>query len=473
MTKIVVFLMFMVVLAFGAVAPAQACIFAVPQQVHPQQVHRDGCGGTNPGPIPISTTINLGTLQIGNGGTTGSIIGDVIDNGSLVFNRSDDVTFNGIVSGSGSLEQAGKGTLTLTGANGYSGGTQVSAGSLYVDGDQSTATGAITVASGATLGGKGILGGNVTVADGATLAPGSNGAIGTLAIHGDLGLSAGTMLDYTFGQANTAGGQFNDLINVDGNLVLDGILNVGVAPGGSFGPGVYRVFNYTGTLADNGLALGTIPSSASLVQTGVTHQVNLINTEGMVFSFWDGNAGPKRNNVINGGSGIWESGNSRTLNNWTDASGAVNAPFADRTFAVFQATPGTVTVDDGNGVVNAAGMQFASDGYLVWGDTIHLVGSAEDPAHSTIRVGDGTNASSGYRTTIHSMLDGDTTLVKADAGTLAVTDWPGPLGTPSWNNNPTCAAYNPESFPAADGLYVVWEETCGASAYEIFLRKVE
>ncbi|HEY9511173.1 MAG TPA: autotransporter domain-containing protein [Rhodanobacter sp.] len=290
-----------------------------------------------------------------------------------------------------------------------------------MDGDQSTATGAITVASGATLGGKGILGGNVTVADGATLAPGSNGAIGTLAIHGDLGLSAGTMLDYTFGQANTAGGQFNDLINVDGNLVLDGILNVGVAPGGSFGPGVYRVFNYTGTLADNGLALGTIPSSASLVQTGVTHQVNLINTEGMVFSFWDGNAGPKRNNVINGGSGIWESGNSRTLNNWTDASGAVNAPFADRTFAVFQATPGTVTVDDGNGVVNAAGMQFASDGYVVWGDTIHLVGSAEDPAHSTIRVGDGTNASSGYRTTIHSMLDGDTTLVKADAGTLVLT----------------------------------------------------
>jgi len=66
MTKIVVFLMFMVVLAFGAVAPAQACIFAVPQQVHPQQVHRDGCGGTNPGPIPISTTINLGTVSAGN-----------------------------------------------------------------------------------------------------------------------------------------------------------------------------------------------------------------------------------------------------------------------------------------------------------------------------------------------------------------------------------------------------------------------
>jgi fibronectin-binding autotransporter adhesin len=62
------------------------------------------------------TTISEGTLQIGNGGTTGSITGDVTDNAFLVFNRSDDLTFKGLVSGSGSLEQAGKGTLNLTGA---------------------------------------------------------------------------------------------------------------------------------------------------------------------------------------------------------------------------------------------------------------------------------------------------------------------------------------------------------------------
>ncbi len=78
------------------------------------------------------TTINLGTLQLGNGGTTGSIIGNVLDNGSLVFDRSDDVIFAGIVSGNGSLEQAGTGRLTLTGDSTYTGGTTISHGILQL-----------------------------------------------------------------------------------------------------------------------------------------------------------------------------------------------------------------------------------------------------------------------------------------------------------------------------------------------------
>jgi autotransporter-associated beta strand protein len=77
------------------------------------------------------TTITGGTLQIGNGGTTGSIVGNVTDNGSLVFNRSDAVTFPGIVSGSGSLSQNGSGSLILTTANTYSGGTFVELGTPF------------------------------------------------------------------------------------------------------------------------------------------------------------------------------------------------------------------------------------------------------------------------------------------------------------------------------------------------------
>jgi autotransporter-associated beta strand protein len=72
------------------------------------------------------TTISAGTLQIGSGGTSGSIIGNVTNNGTFVFNRSDSVTFAGIVSGTGSLTQSGTGTLTLTGANTYTGGTTIS-----------------------------------------------------------------------------------------------------------------------------------------------------------------------------------------------------------------------------------------------------------------------------------------------------------------------------------------------------------
>ena len=65
-----------------------------------------------------STTISAGTLQLGNGGTTGSLAtGSVIlDNGNLTFNRSNTVTqgtdfSGGPISGSGSLTQAGTGML--------------------------------------------------------------------------------------------------------------------------------------------------------------------------------------------------------------------------------------------------------------------------------------------------------------------------------------------------------------------------
>jgi autotransporter-associated beta strand protein/T5SS/PEP-CTERM-associated repeat protein len=64
-----------------------------------------------------NTTISGGTLQIGNGGTSGSVQGDILNNSILTFNRSGNVTFNGTISGSGQLTKAGNGTLTLTGNN--------------------------------------------------------------------------------------------------------------------------------------------------------------------------------------------------------------------------------------------------------------------------------------------------------------------------------------------------------------------
>ena len=58
-------------------------------------------------------------MQLGDGGTTGSIVGDVIDNGALAFNHSDAVTFSGTISGTGSVNQIGPGSTTLTAANTY------------------------------------------------------------------------------------------------------------------------------------------------------------------------------------------------------------------------------------------------------------------------------------------------------------------------------------------------------------------
>ncbi len=108
-----------------------------------------------------STTINAGTLQLGNGGTTGKLsTSSVITNdGSLVFNRSNTVTQGtdfrgGAISGTGSLTQAGSGTVVLNAANTYSGKTFINAGTLSIssDGNLGAVPGS-TVASQLTLDG--------------------------------------------------------------------------------------------------------------------------------------------------------------------------------------------------------------------------------------------------------------------------------------------------------------------------------
>ncbi|MBV8899999.1 MAG: autotransporter-associated beta strand repeat-containing protein, partial [Verrucomicrobia bacterium] len=78
------------------------------------------------------TTISAGTLQLGNGGTTGSIAGNVTDNAILAFSRSDAFTFGGVISGTGSVQQIGTGTAVLTANNTYTGGTTISAGTLQL-----------------------------------------------------------------------------------------------------------------------------------------------------------------------------------------------------------------------------------------------------------------------------------------------------------------------------------------------------
>ena len=75
----------------------------------------------------------IGRLQVGDGGTTGTLgAGDVVNNGQLSFNRSDDLTVAVAISGSGTLTQLGAGILTLAGPNTYTGNTTVGAGTLVL-----------------------------------------------------------------------------------------------------------------------------------------------------------------------------------------------------------------------------------------------------------------------------------------------------------------------------------------------------
>lgn len=107
-----------------------------------------------------TTTITLGSLQLGNGGTTGSLIATtgITNNANLVVNRSNAFTqttdLNGhVIAGSGSVTQAGIGATTLSAENTYTGTTTVSAGTVTVQNDQSSANGGWSIA---TVNGSGI-----------------------------------------------------------------------------------------------------------------------------------------------------------------------------------------------------------------------------------------------------------------------------------------------------------------------------
>ncbi|MCF7673447.1 autotransporter-associated beta strand repeat-containing protein, partial [Bacillus subtilis] len=186
----------------------------------------------------------------------------------------------------------------------------------------------------------------------------------------------------------------------------------GGSSGGTFGAGVYRVMNYTGSLTNNGLTLGT-PNADLRVQTSINNQVNLANMAGTSLNFWDGDAGPKNDGVIQGGNGTWLAGAAN--NNWTDQTGMINAGF-DGAIAIFGGATGTVTVDNSAGAVTASGMQFITDGYVLQGGALGLTG-----AQAIIRVGDGSAASAGYTATISSVLTGTSQVVKTDLGTLILS----------------------------------------------------
>jgi autotransporter-associated beta strand protein len=222
------------------------------------------------------TTISAGTLQIGNGGTTGSITGNVTDNGVLAFNRSDSVTFSGVIGGTGSLVKLGTGALTLPGANTYTGTTTVNNGSLIVDG--SIASQQTIVNANGFLGGHGTIGGNLV----------NNGIVsqlnspGTLTVLGNYTQNPGGTLRIAIG--GTASNQHDTLV-VNGHLTLGGTLQLVRLGGFTLQPGDQITFLTAGKGVSGDF--GTVQNgfAGTIVQGTITSLANAIVLEGTQGSF--------------------------------------------------------------------------------------------------------------------------------------------------------------------------------------------
>jgi autotransporter-associated beta strand protein len=113
------------------------------------------------------------------------------------------------------VNKSGTGTLTLSGTSSFTGGLNINAGTVLVNG--STSAGTVNVPAAGTLGGSGSIGGPVTLQSGASLKP-----AGTLTTVGNLTLNS-AKLYFDLADVTTIGGGVNDLISISGGtLTLSG-----------------------------------------------------------------------------------------------------------------------------------------------------------------------------------------------------------------------------------------------------------
>jgi fibronectin-binding autotransporter adhesin len=225
-----------------------------------------------------------GHLVVGDGSEAGIINAVQIEGGSgesvLTLDHAAEphyLTNDGTASGepvtlAGELDlvHAGSGTTVIGGTHTHHGNTLIEAGTLQLDGSFESS---VSVLAGGRLSGSGSISAPVELADGATLDPGNTGA-GTLTT-GSLTLAASTQLVFGLGAPGTVGAGVNDLIVVDGDLVLDGQLDI--VNRGGFDEGSYTLITFTGELTDYTLEVVNVPGDAeAMLDTSTAGEIRLV-----------------------------------------------------------------------------------------------------------------------------------------------------------------------------------------------------
>jgi len=235
--------------------------------------------------IAADANLGTGTVQLNNGAlavTGNAMVDNAIDlqgiGGSVQVGAGLAVTLSGVVSGGSVLHKLGSGTLVLSGSNTYTGATNITEGSLLVQGALAGTTG-IEVLSGARLGGDGTLfatgsAHTVDVQSGATLAAGgSAGAAGALTINGDLQLAGASTLEAQINGA--ASGTGYDTVVLNGSVNLNGATLAATLSGGytPVNGAVYTLINNDGADAITGTFAGIV-EGAIITVSGVQMRVN-------------------------------------------------------------------------------------------------------------------------------------------------------------------------------------------------------
>jgi fibronectin-binding autotransporter adhesin len=212
------------------------------------------------------TTISSGTLQIGVGGTTGTLGGGTVatTGATLAFNRGDNITVSNLLTGTGAVNKYGNGVVTLTSTStGYTGTINVLAGTLQIgDGTSgSKGSGAITLNGTATI--------NFNEAAGGTQA---NGALtfssGDGNVQSTYGGSGNTSETFSSLASRSIGATGNFVVSGGSNGATNSINLTGVAAGYInqglfFGGSNYAYMNAAGTYV-RGINYGTDGNSESI-----------------------------------------------------------------------------------------------------------------------------------------------------------------------------------------------------------------
>jgi autotransporter-associated beta strand protein len=230
------------------------------------------------------------TLQSGGGATTMSVIGGSLTvNGNIAANTSlRTLNLGGTIGAPGFINgvisngthpvgviMAGPNTWTFAGNNSYTGTTTINAGTLLINGDQTSAIGLVNLNSGGTLGGTGTVGGTVASATGSTIAPGTS--IGTLTTSGPINLSGTLAVELN---ATTS-----DRLTVGGALDLDGA-SLQITELATPGQPVYIIASYAG-LDGTFSSISGMPSGYGLVYNyDNLNQIALVAGAASPFGTW-------------------------------------------------------------------------------------------------------------------------------------------------------------------------------------------